>query len=140
MTLPESNPATTLSLASTGGAVPRNESLGTGSSRTHCYLPVCASSACTRPSTVRTITRSPATSGAASTSLLSACFHSELAGGRVERDDLAVAGADRDQIAADAGTGGEFGLGVFCPAGAARRRVERYDVAIARRRVQRAVG
>ena len=78
MTLPESNPASTASPASTGGAVPRSDSLGTASSALHCSLPSAASSERSRPSTVRTKTRLPATSGAASTSPLTLAFHSCL--------------------------------------------------------------
>ncbi len=136
MTLPESNPATTLSFASTGGAVPRSDSFGTGSSPVHCDLPVSASSACTRPSTDRTITRSPVTSGAASTSLLTDDRPQHLARRDVERDHLAVARADRDDAGADTGTRGQVGLRVLRPLGATRCRIERDDLAVARRRVE----
>ena len=78
MTRPESKPASTVSPASAGAALPRSDRRGTGSSPVHCVLPSAASRACRRPSTERTTTRPPATSGAASTSLPTLTSHRRL--------------------------------------------------------------
>ena len=77
------------------------------------------------------MTRSVATSGADSTSPETFTDQSCLARSHVERHDVAVVGADRDDARTDAGARRKLELGVDAPFRASRGRVERFDLAVA---------
>ena len=114
MTLPESKPAITASPASTGGAVPRNDSRRHRFLGAPLFLAVC-----------RIERAQAAVDGAHEDALAGHERRREhfaadlrlpelLAGGGFERDDVAVVRADHDQAAADAGPADKFELRLGC--------------------------
>ena len=78
ITLPLSNPLTTMSFAITGTAVPRRLRRGTCCSTDHSSLPVSASKPCNRPSTERITTTFSPIAGADRSSEFTRVRHSSL--------------------------------------------------------------
>ena len=99
--LPPENPANTNPPSTTAPTGLRTASAGAARWNTQRRRPSRASSAKSRLSALRTTTRSPATTGAESTSLDTRARHSVAAVG-IERDHLALGRADDDQLAVGA--------------------------------------